>query len=129
MTGAVLALAVGALFAAGCYMILRPNLLKVVVGLALMTNGTTLLILLSGDLVPGGAPLVPAGANFVSGVSDPLPQALVLTAIVISFGVQAFLLALVHEAGLEVGSLDPDLAEDEPLDPPRDPAPPEGDPP
>lgn len=121
MTATPLALAVGVLFAAGTYMVLRPNLLKVVVGFGLLTNGTTLLILLSGDLVRGGAPLVPEGAGTVSGVSDPLPQALVLTAIVIAFGVQAFLLALVHEATLEAGTLDPSLeSADEPGSEPGD---------
>jgi multicomponent Na+:H+ antiporter subunit C len=66
-------------------------LLRVVIGLGLLSNGTNLFILASGGLGAGGAPIIhSAHAQSV----DPLPQALILTAIVIGFGVTALLLTL-----------------------------------
>ncbi len=87
----VLAL-VAVILASGTYLILERTLLKVIIGLGLLSNGTNLLLLSSGGLEPGQAPIL--GALSVERVVDPLPQALILTAIVISFGVTALLLAL-----------------------------------
>jgi multicomponent Na+:H+ antiporter subunit C len=93
----LLALVIGGLFAAGVYMLLRRSLVKLVVGLILLGHGANLLIFLMGRLTPGQVPLVPAGATQpVEPFADPLPQALVLTAIVIGFGLQAFALVLVR---------------------------------
>lgn len=92
MTG-VLAVAVGALFALGTYLLLQRSLTRIVIGLGLVGHGTNLLLLLVG----GGAgrpPVVGDEPGDLSVYADPLPQALALTAIVIAFGVSAFLLAL-----------------------------------
>ncbi len=91
-----LALTVGALFAFGTYLLLQRTLTRVVIGLSLMGHGANLLLLLAGGRA-GEAPFVsddgpPAAA------ADPLPQALALTAIVITFGVTAFLLALAYRS-------------------------------
>ena len=91
----VLALVIGGLFAGGVYMLLRRNLVKLLVGLILLGHGANLLIFLMGRLIPGRPPLVPVNATQPVGLfADPLPQALVLTAIVIGFGLQAFALVL-----------------------------------
>ena len=93
----LLALIIGGLFAAGVYMLLRRSLVKLVVGLILLGHCANLLIFLMGRLTPGRPPLVPMDATRpVEPFADPLPQALVLTAIVIGFGLQAFALVLVR---------------------------------
>lgn len=91
-----LAVTLGALFAVGTYLLLQRTLTRVVIGLALMGHGANLLLLVAGGRA-GAAPFVtddgpPAAA------ADPLPQALALTAIVITFGVTAFLLALAYRS-------------------------------
>ncbi|MDP9022384.1 MAG: NADH-quinone oxidoreductase subunit K [Actinomycetota bacterium] len=96
------ALVIGALFAAGTYLVLQRTLTRVVIGIAVLSHGANLLLLLAGgapgspplvEVAPGSSPLDDATAATAQ-VSDPLPQALALTAIVITFGVTAFLLAL-----------------------------------
>jgi multicomponent Na+:H+ antiporter subunit C len=88
---------IGVLYGAGLYLLLRRSIVKMLVGLILLGNGANLLIFLSGGLVRGRPPLVPEGRTTVSLPSaDPLPQALILTAIVISFGVLVFAVALVY---------------------------------
>lgn len=82
-------IAVGVLFGTGVYLILQRNLTRVLVGLGVLAHGVNIMLLVSGDL--GSAPIVDGRAG---PVGDPLPQALILTAIVISFAVTAFLLAL-----------------------------------
>jgi multicomponent K+:H+ antiporter subunit C len=86
-----LALAVGALFAGGTWLVLRRELYAVLLGTILLSYGVNLLLLASGRLTRGSAPLVRAARD---GLPDPLPQALVLTAIVIGFAVSALLVAL-----------------------------------
>ena len=88
---AVLALGVGVLYAVGTYLLLQRTLTRIVLGLGLMGHGTNLLLLLVGGAA--GAPPVVGHAD-PAAMADPMPQALALTAIVISFGVTAFLLAL-----------------------------------
>ena len=91
-----LALTVGALFAFGTYLLLQRTLTRVIIGLGLMAHGANLLLLLAGGRA-GEAPFVgDEGAPVAA--ADPLPQALALTAIVISFGVTAFLLALAYRS-------------------------------
>lgn len=94
----VLALTAGTLFAVGTYLLLQRTLSRVVIGLVLLGNGANVLLLLSGGQ-GGGAPIVGGDRPF----SDPLPQAMILTAIVITFGVTAFLLALVYRSWLLEG--------------------------
>lgn len=89
-----IALAAGALFAAGTYLIMQRLLTRVVIGLGLIAHGANLALLGSGG-TPGAVPIV---GESTRAISDPLPQALVLTAIVITFGVTAFLLALAYRS-------------------------------
>ena len=102
MTGNLtLALLVGVLYTVGTYLLLQRTLTRVVIGLGLLGHGANLLLLQAGG--PAGA--VPFSgkdgggtAGVVGGTADPLPQAMVLTAIVITFGVSAFLLALSYRS-------------------------------
>ena len=91
----VTALAVGALYALGTYLLLQRQLTRIVIGLALMAHGANLLLLLAGGRA-GRPPFVGSGEG--GPVADPLPQALALTAIVITFGVTSFLLALAYRS-------------------------------
>lgn len=90
-----LIIVVGTLYATGTYLILQRSLSRIVIGLAVVAHGANLLLLLAGGL-PGRAPLVDDTA--AGAMSDPLPQALALTAIVISFGITTFLLALSYRS-------------------------------
>jgi multicomponent Na+:H+ antiporter subunit C len=93
----VLALVVGGLYAAGTYLLLQRTLTRIVIGLALMAHGANLLLLLAGGRA-GTPPLIGDGDVNDQGFADPLPQALALTAIVITFGISAFLLALAYRS-------------------------------
>jgi len=105
----LLALAAGVLYAAGIYLMLRRRLAQLIIGLGLLSNGTNLLIFTAGGLTRGHPPVVPAGADgLVPPYADPVPQALVLTAIVIGFGLLAFLLVLAHRVHATVGTDDID---------------------
>ncbi|MCU1688787.1 MAG: Na(+)/H(+) antiporter subunit [Pseudonocardiales bacterium] len=96
MTGnVVLILVSGALIAAGVYLLLERSLTRVLLGLIIMGNGANLLFLVAGGRA-GGAPIV--GVTDADKMSDPLPQAMALTAIVITLGMSAFLLAMAHRS-------------------------------
>jgi multicomponent Na+:H+ antiporter subunit C len=91
----ILAFIIGGLYAAGIYMMLRRSLVKLLIGLALLSHAANLLIFTAARLTRSESPVIPMDAQVLSAPSaDPLPQALILTAIVISFGVTAFALAL-----------------------------------
>lgn len=106
----VLCVLVGVLMAAGVYLLLAPSLMRVIFGVLLLGNGVNILFLIvSGP--SGRAPI--SGTNEPSTMSDPLPQAMVLTAIVISLAMLAFLLALAHRSWQLSGS---DLVEVDPED-------------
>jgi multicomponent Na+:H+ antiporter subunit C len=103
------ALIIGVLWATGLYMIVRRSIVKLIIGLALLSHAANLLIFVSGGLVRTQPPLILGGhAQPPQLFSDPLPQALILTAIVISFGVLAFALVLFHRAYQAVGADDID---------------------
>jgi multicomponent Na+:H+ antiporter subunit C len=105
----VLAIVVGGLFAAGLYMMMRRNIVKLIIGLVLLSHAVNLLIFTSAGLTRAEPPLLPEGAEeTVMLVADPLPQALILTAIVISFAVLAFALVLFHRVYQSVGTDDLD---------------------
>jgi multicomponent Na+:H+ antiporter subunit C len=105
----LLALASGVLYAAGIYLMLRRRLLQLIIGLGLLSNGTNLLIFTAGGLTRARPPVVPDDAPLVEGpYADPVPQALVLTAIVIGFGLLAFSLVLAHRVHATVGTDDVD---------------------
>jgi multicomponent Na+:H+ antiporter subunit C len=111
----LLALAIGALYAAGTYLLLRRSAIRVVFGLALLGYASNLLVFTAGRLSREGPPIVPEGAALAASTSaDPLPQALVLTAIVIGFGVQAFALVLLKRTCQEAGTDDVDAMREEP---------------
>jgi multicomponent Na+:H+ antiporter subunit C len=92
---AVVAITAGVLFATGTYLLLQKLLSRIIVGLGLIAHGANLLLLGSGG-GPGRPPVI--DGESVGPFSDPLEQALVLTAIVITFGVTAFLLALAYRS-------------------------------
>lgn len=106
---ALLALASGVLYAAGIYLMLRRRLAQLIIGLSLLSTGTNLLIFTAGGLTRGRPPVVPDGAVALDApYADPVPQALVLTAIVIGFGLLAFALVLAHRVHATVGTDDVD---------------------
>lgn len=105
----LLAIGIGVLYTCAFYLMLRRSLVKLLLGLVLLSHASNLLIFTAGGLRRGQAPLVPPGAQALPADSaDPLPQALVLTAIVISFGVMAFSVALFRRVYLQVGADDID---------------------
>ena len=92
-----LAIVIGGLYAAGLYMVMRRSIVKLIIGLVLLGHAANLLIFTVGGLVRARSPLVLEGAASPAlPVADPLPQALILTAIVIGFGVVAFTVVLIH---------------------------------
>lgn len=95
----LMAYVIGVLFACAIYMMLRRSIVKLVIGLMILSNAANLLIFTVAGMTRGAPPLIPAGASAPAGaIADPLPQALVLTAIVIAFGVLAFAVVLIHRA-------------------------------
>jgi Multisubunit Na+/H+ antiporter, MnhC subunit len=96
---------VGVLFAVGLYMMMQKTMLRVVVGGNLLSYGTFLALILSGGLNKGMVPVLVEG---VEEYVDPVPQALILTAIVIGFGMTAFQLALAYRTYQETGTDDLD---------------------
>ena len=105
----LLALASGVLYASGIYLMLRRRLAQLIIGLGLLSNGTNLLIFTAGSLTRARPPVVPDGAErLVPPYADPVPQALVLSAIVIGFGLLAFTLVLAHRVHATAGTDDVD---------------------
>ena len=98
----VLSAAIGILTASGVWLLLRPRTFQVIVGLCLLSYAVNLFIFSMGRLTLGAPPIMPRG-GFINptAYADPLPQALVLTAIVISFATTAlFLVVLIASRGL-----------------------------
>ena len=92
---------IGILFMTATYLMLSKSLLRIIVGTGLLSHGAHLLILTMGGLKRGAAPILGEGTEKYT---DPLPQALILTAIVISFGVTAFFLVLAYRSYQELGT-------------------------
>ena len=90
-----LVLVSGLLVAAGVYLLLERSLTRILIGVLLASNGVNVLFLVASGAA-GGAPIV--GVTDPQDMSDPLPQAMVLTAIVITLGVTAYLLALAYRS-------------------------------
>jgi len=104
-----LAIVIGGLYAAGIYMMLQRSITKLIFGLVLLGYAANLLIFTAGGLVRGNAPLVnPGAAAPPAGHADPIPQALILTAIVIGFAVLAFAAVLVKSVYRTLGTDDSD---------------------
>lgn len=103
----LLAVVIGVLYAAGLYMILRRSMVRLVIGIGLLGHGANLLIFTIGRVNRQTPPLIPVGSGELSGeFADPLPQALILTAIVIGFGLLAYLLVLIRETTDALGTGD-----------------------
>jgi multicomponent K+:H+ antiporter subunit C len=95
----VVALGIGALAGSGVWLILRPRTFQVIIGLSLLSYAVNLFIIAMGRLQVNAAPvLATRGAGDPSNFADPLPQALVLTAIVISFATTALFLVVLMAA-------------------------------
>ncbi|WP_299757245.1 Na+/H+ antiporter subunit C [uncultured Pontibacter sp.] len=93
----LLPLMVGSLFAAGLYFILHRHLFKVILGLILFGLATNLFLFVVGGLTRGGTAIINKHEKVaVEPYADPVPQALLLTAIVIGFGIQAFAIVLIR---------------------------------
>jgi multicomponent Na+:H+ antiporter subunit C len=92
----ILAATAATLFAVGTYLVLQRKLSRIIIGLGLLTHGANLLLIGSGRR--GDPPII--GSSTAESFSDPLPQALALTAIVITFAVTALLLALAYRSWL-----------------------------
>ena len=105
MTAVLMSIALGALASGGIYLMLRPRTFDVVLGLTLLSYCVNLFIFFMGRLKVNAAPIVDGqGVATLAKYADPLPQALVLTAIVISFAMTAVLLAIALRARAETGS-------------------------
>src|SRR5690349_11399790 len=105
----LLAIVIGGLFAAAVSLTLRSSLATLTIGLSLLTSATNLLILTVGGLTRARPALVPVGATRPTvPFAAPIPQALILTAIVIGFGVLTFMMALAYRTYDVVGSDDLD---------------------
>ncbi|MGV9009757.1 Na+/H+ antiporter subunit C [Brevundimonas sp.] len=94
----VLALAIGVLSASGVWLVLRPRTFQVLIGLTLLSYAVNLFIFSIGGLRIGAEPVLKGTSGDVAAYADPLPQALVLTAIVISFATTALLLVVILAA-------------------------------
>ncbi len=105
---ALLAVVIGGLYASGIYMLMRRSIVKLIIGLGLLAHGASLLVFTAAGLTRAVPPVIPQGAKAITEAADPLPQALILTAIVISFGVQAFAMVLAYRAYQTVGTDDLD---------------------
>lgn len=94
-TNLALSIVVGFLFGGGAYLLLQRTLLRIILGFVLLGHGANLVLLLSGGPA-GHAPV--AGETDPAEAADPLPQAMALTAVVITFALTALLLALAHRS-------------------------------
>jgi len=100
-----LALLVGCFFAASVYLLMSDSLIRIILGVAVLSNAINLLIFVAGRVVKEVPPIIPEDAQVPPiATANPLPQALVLTAIVISFSFFAFLLVLVFRAYQALGT-------------------------
>jgi multicomponent Na+:H+ antiporter subunit C len=105
----LLAVVAGALYAAGLYLMLRRRLAQLIIGLSLLSNGSNILILAAAGVTRAKPPLITGPGVTADQFADPVPQSLILTAIVIGFGVLAFALVLAHRVHRSGGSDDIDM--------------------
>ena len=103
----VFSVLVGLFFAVGIYLMLSEHIVRILLGVAIFGNAVNLLIFTAGRIYREIPPIIPAGLTVPPGpTANPLPQALILTAIVISFSFFAFLLVLAFRAYQEMGTDD-----------------------
>ncbi len=91
----LMAIAIGVLFTVGVYLLLARSLLRIILGMSLLSHGVHLLLLTMSRLKSGAPPIAGAGTEQFT---DPLPQALILTSIVISFGITALFIVIAYRA-------------------------------
>lgn len=108
----LLAATIGLLFACGVYLILRRSMVRMIFGLVLISHAVNLLVFAAGGLVRGEPPLIEPGTR-PEDLADPLPQALVLTSIVIGFGLLVFAAVLVERVRRGLDTDDPDALREE----------------
>ena len=109
MMESALAVVIGVLFACAVYQLLQPNLLRMIFGLMILSNAVNLLIVTAGRLTRGQPALIEEGAAVLAEpYANPLPQALTLTAVVISFGLISFVLVLAYRSYAAMGTIDMD---------------------
>lgn len=104
----MIALLAGFLVAAGAYLMMSGKTVPYLFGLTMISNAANLIIFASGRLTFGKPPLVPEGEKYVHGAANALPQALILTAIVIGFGLLVFALALAYRSYYVLGTTEMD---------------------
>jgi multicomponent Na+:H+ antiporter subunit C len=105
----LLVITVGCLAAAGLYMLMRRSMIKIALGLALLSHASHLLLFTARGVVRAEAPLIAADRQQLEApYADPLPQAMILTAIVISFGLTAFTVGLIYRSYRQTGTDDLD---------------------
>ena len=96
-----------AIMACGVYLLLSRHVMRIVYGVILISASVNLVLFLSGRIGPNPPPVIPSGETVLSaGAANPLPQALVLTAIVIGFSLVAFAVALALQTFRTIGTLD-----------------------
>lgn len=105
----LLSILVGIIFAVALYLILHRHFFKLILGLILFGLGTNLFIFVVGRLTRGGSAIIAQDSEVATvPYADPVPQALLLTAIVIGFGIQAFALVLIKQVHRAFGTNDMD---------------------
>ena len=104
----LLAVVAGVLYATGLYLMMRRRLAQLIIGLGLLSNGSNILILSAAGVTRARPPIINAPNMAADQFADPVPQSLILTAIVIGFGVLAFALVLAHRVHQSGGSDDID---------------------
>ena len=105
----ILAIVTGALYATGLYLMLRRSVVRLVIGLSLISHAANLLIFSAAGMTRARPPIVPEGAvRPEAPFADPVPQALILTSIVLGFAILAFAMVLVKRAYQTVGTDDLD---------------------
>ncbi|WP_309084109.1 Na+/H+ antiporter subunit C [Chelativorans sp.] len=106
---AILAVVVGIFFAVAIYLMLSRHIIRILLGITIFGNAVNLTIFTMGRVVREVPPIIPVDLDVPAGVTaNPLPQALILTAIVISFSFFAFLLVLAFRTYQELGTDDTD---------------------
>ncbi len=113
---ALLAIVVGFMVAAAVFLMLRRSLVRFVIGFTLLSNAANVVIFTLGRLNRDNPPLIAVGETMgPESMANPLSQALILTAIVIGFGLISFTLALVYRTESEYGTTDSDSFREDPL--------------
>ncbi len=93
-----LCLLISVLVTTGVYCLLQPNIMRVIIGVVILSNAANLILFVAGGLSERVLPIIKEGEEFMNlGAADPVPQALILTAIVIGFSIIAYFLVLCRE--------------------------------